>query len=202
LTSSWKAATRRCRGVDREVSVLFSDIRGFTSISERLGARETIVMLNEYFTDMVDIVFAHNGILDKYIGDMIMAVFGSVMAGDSDADDAVEVGNRMMTGLRLLNQRRVNAGREPIHIGVGVSTGNVVVGNIGSPKRLEYTVIGDRVNLAERLESANKYYGTSVLLCQYTAAKLKRPALLAGNRPDPRSRINPAVCGIRSARSP
>jgi adenylate cyclase len=165
-------------GVDREVSVLFSDIRGFTSISERLGARETIVMLNEYFTDMVDIVFAHNGILDKYIGDMIMAVFGSVMAGDSDADDAVEVGNRMMTGLRLLNQRRVNTGREPIHIGVGVSTGHVVVGNIGSPKRLEYTVIGDRVNLAERLESANKYYGTSVLLCQFTAAKLKRPALL------------------------
>jgi len=165
-------------GVDREVSVLFSDIRGFTSISERLGARETIVMLNEYFTDMVDIVFAHNGILDKYIGDMIMAVFGSVAAGDSDADDAVEVGNRMMVGLRMLNERRMKAGRDPIHIGVGVSTGNVVVGNIGSPKRLEYTVIGDRVNLAERLESANKYYGTSVLLCQYTATKLKRPALL------------------------
>ncbi len=165
-------------GVDREVSVLFSDIRGFTSISERLGARETIVMLNEYFTDMVDIVFAHNGILDKYIGDMIMAVFGSVAAGDSDADDAVEVGNRMMIGLRLLNGRRISAGRDPIHIGVGVSTGNVVVGNIGSPKRLEYTVIGDRVNLAERLESANKYYGTSVLLCQYTASKLRRPALL------------------------
>ena len=165
-------------GVDREVSVLFSDIRGFTSISERLGARETIVMLNEYFTDMVDIVFAHNGILDKYIGDMIMAVFGSVAAGDSDADDAVEVGNRMMIGLRLLNGRRISAGRDPIHIGVGVSTGTVVVGNIGSPKRLEYTVIGDRVNLAERLESANKYYGTSVLLCQYTASKLRRPALL------------------------
>ena len=165
-------------GAGREVSVLFSDIRGFTSISERLGARETVVMLNEYFTAMVDIVFAHNGILDKYIGDMIMAVFGSVMASDSDADDAVEVGNRMMVGLRLLNERRLGTGKDPIHIGVGISTGHVVVGNIGSPKRLEYTVIGDRVNLAERLESANKYYGTSVLLCQYTAAKLHRPALL------------------------
>ncbi len=165
-------------GIGREVSVLFSDIRDFTAISERLGARETIVMLNEYFTDMVDIVFAHNGILDKYIGDMIMAVFGSVMANDSDADDAVEVGNRMMTGLRLLNERRRCTGRDAIQIGVGISTGHVVVGNIGSPKRLEYTVIGDRVNLAERLESANKFYGTSILLCEFTVGKLRRPALL------------------------
>lgn len=165
-------------GAGREVSVLFSDIRNFTAMSERLGARETIVMLNEYFTDMVDIVFAHNGILDKYIGDMIMAVFGSVKSNEGDADDAVEVGNRMMTGLRSLNERRLRAGRDAINIGVGISTGHVVVGNIGSPKRLEYTVIGDRVNLAERLESANKYYGTGVLLCQYTAEKLRRPALL------------------------
>jgi adenylate cyclase len=165
-------------GTGREVSVLFSDIRDFTAISERLGARETILMLNEYFTDMVDIVFDHNGILDKYIGDMIMAVFGSVISNEGDADDAVEVGNRMMTGLRLLNERRLKSGREPIHIGVGISTGHVVVGNVGSPKRLEYTVIGDRVNLAERLESANKYYGTNVLLCQFTADKLRRPALL------------------------
>ena len=165
-------------GSGREVSVLFSDIRGFTSISERLGARGTVTLLNEYFTDMVDIVFAHNGILDKYIGDMIMAVFGSVMPSNHDADDSVTVANRMVVGLRALNARRLQTGREPIRIGVGISTGHVVVGNIGSPKRLEYTVIGDRVNLAERLEAANKYYGTSVLMCQYTAAKLQRPALL------------------------
>lgn len=162
----------------REVSVLFSDIRGFTTISERLGASETVALLNEYFTAMVDIVFAHNGILDKYIGDMIMAVFGSVMAGDQDADDSVTVGNLMMVGLRDLNLRRLKSGREPIRIGVGISTGNVVVGNIGSPKRLEYTVIGDRVNLAERLEAANKYYGTNVLICEHTRAKLQRPVML------------------------
>ena len=165
-------------GVGKEVSVLFSDIRGFTALTERLGPRETVAMLNEYFTAMVDIIFAHNGILDKYIGDMIMAVFGSVIAGSNDADDAVETANQMMTSLRVLNERRRLQGRDPINIGIGISTGHAVVGSIGSPKRLEYTVIGDRVNLAERLESANKYFGTGILMCQQTTAALHRPALL------------------------
>ncbi|MBI3045915.1 MAG: GAF domain-containing protein [Betaproteobacteria bacterium] len=165
-------------GTGRDVSVLFSDIRGFTALSERLGARETVAMLNEYFTDMVDVVFSHNGILDKYIGDMIMAVFGSVLSREEDADNAVTVGSRMMVALRELNRRRVAVGHELIRIGVGISTGHVIAGNIGSPKRLEYTVIGDRVNLAERLENANKYYGTSVLICQPTAARLKHPVRL------------------------
>ena len=161
-------------GTGREVSVLFSDIRGFTALTERLGARQTVAMLNEYFTDMVDVVFAHNGILDKYIGDMIMAVFGSVLTSEEDADNAVTVGSRMMVTLRDLNARRTMAGQDPIRIGVGISTGHVVAGNIGSPRRLEFTVIGDRVNLAERLQNANKYYGTSVLICDRTAARLKR----------------------------
>jgi adenylate cyclase len=163
------------RGVNREVSVLFSDIRGFTTMSERLGARETVAMLNDYFTDMVDVVFAHNGILDKYIGDMIMAVFGSVRSRQDDAANAVMVGSRMMMALRELNLRRGAAGQEPINIGSGISTGDVVAGSIGSPKRLEYTVIGDRVNLAERLQNANKYYGTGVLMCETTAARLRTP---------------------------
>ncbi len=162
-------------GTNREVSVLFSDIRGFTSMSERLGARETVAMLNAYFTDMVDIVFAHNGILDKYIGDMIMAVFGSVSASQQDAANAVTVGSQMMVALHELNRRRAPAGHEPIRVGIGISTGDVVAGSIGSPKRLEYTVIGDRVNLAERLQNANKYYGTSVLICETTAARLQTP---------------------------
>ncbi len=160
-------------GTGRDVSVLFSDIRGFTSISERLGAKETVALLNEYFTDMVDIVFAHNGVLDKYIGDMIMAVFGSVLQSAEDASNAVLVGNRMLTGLHELNRRRAARGGEAIRIGVGISTGNVVAGNIGSLKRMEYTVIGDRVNLAERLEGANKFYGTSILICDTTYLAVK-----------------------------
>ncbi|OGA32068.1 MAG: hypothetical protein A3F75_13365 [Betaproteobacteria bacterium RIFCSPLOWO2_12_FULL_64_23] len=160
-------------GINREVSVLFSDIRGFTSISERLGAQETVALLNEYFTDMVDIVFAHQGVLDKYMGDMIMAVFGSVLQNADDPDNAVTVGNKMMVGLRELNLRLTARGRDPIRIGVGISTGQVVAGNIGSPKRLEYTVIGNRVNIAHRLEDANKFYGTSILICSETYARLK-----------------------------
>ncbi|MFA5914513.1 MAG: GAF domain-containing protein [Burkholderiales bacterium] len=160
-------------GISREVSVLFSDIRGFTTISERLGAQETVALLNEYFTDMVDIVFAHQGVLDKYMGDMIMAVFGSVLQKADDPDNAVAVGNKMMAGLRELNGRLAVRGREPIRIGVGISTGQVVAGNIGSPKRLEYTVIGNRVNIAHRLEDANKFYGTSVLICSQTYERMK-----------------------------
>jgi len=160
-------------GINREVSVLFSDIRGFTSISERLGAQETVALLNEYFTDMVDIVFAHQGVLDKYMGDMIMAVFGSVLQQEDDPENAVMVGNKMMVGLRELNARLQARGREPIRIGVGISSGDVVAGNIGSPKRLEYTVIGHRVNIAHRLEDANKYYGTSVLICSQTYERMK-----------------------------
>jgi adenylate cyclase len=121
------------------------------------------------------VVFAHNGILDKYIGDMIMAVFGSVRSTRDDAANAVMVGSRMMMALRELNQRRAAKGQDAISIGIGISTGDVVAGSIGSPKRLEYTVIGDRVNLAERLQNANKYYGTGVLICETTAARLRRP---------------------------
>jgi adenylate cyclase len=99
-----------------------------------------------------------------------------VLQSEEDASNAVIVGNKMMTGLHQLNRRRIARGSEPIRIGVGISTGNVVAGNIGSMKRMEYTVIGDRVNLAERLESANKFYGTSILLCDTTWAAVKHHA--------------------------
>lgn len=155
-------------GKSQTATVLFSDIRRFTTISEKLGARATVTMLNEYFTEMIEVIFNNKGILDKYIGDAIMAVFGTPFPTDADTDNAVIVANRMIEVLRDLNGRRAAAGKDLIEIGVGLSTGELISGNIGSPKRMDYTVIGDSVNLAARLESATKYYGVSVLVSEFT----------------------------------
>ncbi len=154
------------------VSVLFSDLRKFTTLSESLGPRETVDFLNEYFTSMVDVIFQHNGILDKYMGDAIMALFGAPLKRDDDADNALAVANDMITAVMGMNEKRRQAGQQAFEIGVGISTGEVVAGSIGSPKRMEYTVIGDSVNLSARLESANKFYGTNILLSEHTVCDL------------------------------
>ena len=159
-------------GKTQTVSILFSDVRNFTGVSEALGARETVSLLNEYFGVMVEVVTRHGGILDKYIGDAIMALFGAPFAKPEDADHALAVGNGMLVTLRELNGRRSAQGKQPIDIGVGIATGEVVLGNIGSPSRMEYTVIGDKVNLASRLEGANKYYHSKILLDETTVQSL------------------------------
>lgn len=165
-------------GKDQKVSVMFSDVRNFTALSEALGARETVSMLNEYFERMVDVVLSHRGVLDKFIGDAVMALFGVPFNGAHDADDAVRVANAMFGALGELNRERRRAGKAPLDIGVGIATGIVVVGNIGSTRRMEYTAIGDPVNLASRLESATKYYGAKVLISESTRAELLHTARL------------------------
>jgi class 3 adenylate cyclase len=139
-------------GVRREVSVLFADVRGFTSYSEKHSAEDVTRTLNEYFEVVVDVIAAHEGVLDKYIGDGIMVVFGAPLAQPDHALRAVLTALEMQAALNSLNLKRAQRGDDPIAIGIGVNTGNVVSGNLGSIKRMEFTVIGDTVNLAARLE--------------------------------------------------
>ncbi|MCX5794810.1 MAG: GAF domain-containing protein [Elusimicrobia bacterium] len=160
-------------GTSQVASVLFSDIRSFTTISETLGARRTVGMLNEYFTEMIEVIFGHKGILDKYIGDAIMAVFGAPFQTPQDADNAVAAANDMMRALRRFNASRTASRDIELAIGVGIATGELVSGNIGSLKRMDYTVIGDTVNLASRLEGATKHYGVKILLSAETVSHLK-----------------------------
>lgn len=161
-------------GQIREVTVLFSDIRQFTNISERIGATATVSLLNGYFTVMVDLILAQGGILDKFIGDAMMALFGTPVSTGEDPDRAVRSAIDMFRALDRLNRERTAAGDLPIEIGVGINTGEVVVGNIGSPKRMEYTVIGDGVNLASRLESATKFYHSDILISESTRRHLRQ----------------------------
>lgn len=159
-------------GQIQEASVFFSDIRSFTTISEKIGAQQTVSMLNEYFTLMVDIVFRHKGILDKYIGDAILAVFGIPFSSGEDTDNSVRAAIDMLLALREFNAKQASENKDPINIGIGINTAEILVGNIGSLKRMDYTVIGDGVNLASRLEGANKYFGTKILVSEFTFHKL------------------------------
>ena len=154
-------------------SVLFSDVRSFTTLTEELGAQGTVLLLNEYFTLMVECIQHEGGMLDKFIGDAIMAAFGIPLAHDDDEDRAVRTAISMITTLRTFNKSRTDAGKKPIDIGIGINTDTVVSGNIGSAKRMDYTVIGDGVNLAARLESACKQYYAHVIISEFTAKKLR-----------------------------
>lgn len=155
-------------GEEREATILFSDIRGFTTISERLSPPQLVLMLREYFTLMVGAVFDFQGTVDKFIGDALMAIFGAPTPQPNHAELAIRTALQMQALLQTFNARRLQQGSIPIRIGVGINTGNVVVGNIGSEQRLEYTAIGDAVNLASRLEGINKEYGTQIIISEFT----------------------------------
>ena len=160
-------------GKNMNATVLFSDIRSFTTLTEELGPSGTVSLLNEYFTIMVDCIQREGGMLDKFIGDAIMAAFGIPIAGEDDEDRAVRTAISMLTELAVFNENRASEGKKPVNMGVGLNTDLVVSGNIGSPKRMDYTLIGDGVNLAARLESACKQYAAQILISEYTFKKLR-----------------------------
>lgn len=155
-------------GKKATVTVLFSDIRGFTSLSENMQASQVSELLNEYFSAMEPIVSKYNGIINKFIGDAVMAVFGEPIQDENHPKNAVFCGFEMLKKVQELDEKWVKEGKPSIQIGVGINTGEVFVGNIGSEKRMEYTVIGDTVNLASRLESYNKTYKTKMLISSST----------------------------------
>jgi len=159
-------------GENRDLSVLFSDIRSFTTISERLPPDELVNSLNRYFSVMVDIIMNRNGIVDKYIGDAIMAFFGAPVKHEDDVLQSVLSGIAMSRAVDQFNVEQKRDGKPEFHIGVGINYGVVTVGNIGTERKMDYTVIGDPVNVASRLEGLTKVYHQKVLVSESVVAEL------------------------------
>jgi adenylate cyclase len=155
-------------GEEREVTVMFTDVAGFTSISEKLTPAELVKLLNEYLTEMTDTVLAHDGIIDKYEGDAIMAEFGMPVHYDNHAFMACKTAIEMQKKLGKLREKWKKEGRPELRARIGINTGEVIVGNMGSRDVFDYTVMGDAVNLGSRLEGANKFYGTYIMISEFT----------------------------------
>jgi len=160
-------------GENRILSILFTDIRGFTSISEKMQPDDLVSSLNHYFSVMVDIIMHRGGIIDKYIGDAIMAFFGAPVRHDDDAYQSALAGIEMSEAVKNFNAGQVKAGKPEFNIGIGINYGVVTVGNIGTDKKMDYTVIGDMVNLASRLEGLTKVYRQDLLISESLHYKIK-----------------------------
>jgi len=160
-------------GSRREMSVLFSDIRGFTTVTEKGQPEALVQQLNEYFTRMVEVVFRHGGTVDKFVGDMVMALFGAPLEDPHHAEHAVATAVDMIHELGELNRAWAAKGLKQLDIGIGVNSGDMIAGNIGSSSIMSYTVIGDNVNLGSRLESLNKDYKTRIIISDATRIRLE-----------------------------
>lgn len=160
-------------GERQNLSILFSDIRGFTTISEGLPPEDVVELLNEYLTKMVEVVFRNEGTMDKFIGDAVMAFWGAPVPQEDHARKAANCAIEMIEELEKLQEKWKSEGKSVIRIGIGINSGDVVVGNMGSEEKMDYTVIGDNVNLASRLESLNKEYRSVVIISEATFEQVK-----------------------------
>jgi adenylate cyclase len=160
-------------GARRHMTVLFSDIRGFTTMSEKGTPEDVVKQLNQLFTRMVAVVFEHRGTVDKFVGDMIMALYGAPLDDEDHAEHAVQTALAMIKTLMEMNVEWARDGKPQLDIGIGINTGDMIAGNVGSETIMSYTVIGDAVNLGARLESLNKEYHTRIIISEATRARLK-----------------------------
>ncbi len=167
-------------GDNRNLSILFSDIRSFTTISEGLAPDELVNSLNRYFSGQVDIIYNRGGIVDKYIGDAIMAFWGAPERHDDDALQSVLSGLDMLDAVSVFNEKQRKMGKSEFHIGIGINYGEVTVGNIGSERKMDYTVIGDAVNLASRMEGLTKTYHAEILISESLYSELRKTSQTRG----------------------
>src|SRR6202167_4984799 len=161
-----------------EITVLFSDVRGFTTISESLDAQDLARLLNGYLTEMTRIIFKHQGTLDKYIGDAVMAIWGAPFTEPKHGERCCRAAIAMVARLAELQKKWVAEGLPAMEIGIGINTGIASVGNMGSSLRYGYTAMGDNVNLASRLEGLNKVYGTTILITESTCMDIADPRMI------------------------
>ena len=164
-------STLELGGEEKEVTILFSDIRRFTNVCEGESPKRILELLNVYLTEVATIIEHNHGVVDKFIGDAVMALFGAPIHSEHSPNHAVQAALAMTEMLKDLNHRFVEMNYEAIDIGIGINTGVVVAGNMGSKTRMNYTVIGDNVNLSSRLEGLTKYYGLQILVGEATKEK-------------------------------